>query len=90
MGSGYYIPTAAFAFNILFSDILVLFIMYTTGSTLPREDFWQHLCNEKTQEVWYGCQGPSKIASIFGYYGFYFVVYTGSIGWFVFHLITWL
>jgi len=51
MGSGYYIPTAAFAFNILFSDILVLFIMYMTGSTLPREDFWQHLCNEKAQEV---------------------------------------
>jgi hypothetical protein len=39
------------AFNISFSDIFVLFIMYMTGSTLPREDFWQHLCNEKAQEV---------------------------------------
>jgi len=39
------------AFNISFYDIFVLFIMYMTGSTLPREDFWQHLCNEKAQEV---------------------------------------
>jgi F0F1-type ATP synthase assembly protein I len=45
------IATVGFSFYILPSEIFVLFIMYTTGSTVPREDQWQHLCNEKTQEV---------------------------------------